>query len=123
MPFSFVLDALDALDPVTRPMFGCQAVYIGPKLMLILREKSPSDDDNGVWVSTEVEHHDSLRAQLPSLRAIKVFGPIKSGWQCIPSEGDHFEDEVLRVCAMIRNGDLRVGRVPGKKRTASKRKK
>jgi len=122
LPFPFVLDELDALSPVTRPMFGCQAVYVGPKIMLILRDKGPDDEDSGVWVATEIEHHASLRAQLPSLRAIRVFGPGESAWQCIPSDADRFEDEVLRVCAMIRAADTRIGRVPGaKKKPAAKK--
>lgn len=118
-PFPFVLDELDALAPATRPMFGCKAVYVGPKIVLILRERAPADDDNGVWVATEFEHHASLRAQLRSLRSINVFGPGESAWQCIPSDGDRFEEEVLRVCAMIRAGDPRIGRVPGAKKRPS----
>lgn len=115
-PFPFVLDELDALEPTTRPMFGCKAVYVGPKIVLILRERTPPDDDNGVWVATEFEHHASLRAQVTTLRAIKVFGPGESAWQCIPSDADRFEDDVLRVCAMIRAGDPRIGRIPGAKK-------
>lgn len=123
LPFPFVLDELEALSPVTRPMFGCQAVYVGPKIMLILRDKGPEDEDSGLWVASEVEHHASLRAQLPSLRAIQLFGPGESAWRCIPSDGDRFEDEALRVCAMIRAGDARIGRVPGakKKKPAAKK--
>ena len=122
-PFPFVLDELEALSPVTRPMFGCQAVYVGPKIMLILRDKGPEDEDSGVWVASEVEHHASLRAQLPSLRAIKLFGPGESAWRCLPSDSDRFEDEVLRLCAMIRAADARIGRVPGakKKKPAAKK--
>lgn len=122
LPFPFVLDELEALSPMTRPMFGCQAVYVGPKIMLILRDRGADDEDNGVWVATEVAHQASLRAQLPSLRAIKLFGPGESAWQCLPSDADRFEDEVLRVCAMIRAADPRIGRVPGaKKKPAAKK--
>ncbi len=115
-PFPFILDELEALSPVTRPMFGCQAVYVGPKIMLILRDKGGADVDSGLWIASEIEHHASLRAQLPSLRTIEVFGPGESAWRCLPSDGDRFEEEALRVCAMIRANDPRIGRVPGAKK-------
>ena len=115
LPFAFVLDELDALSPRTNPMFGCTAVYVGDKIVLILRARGGRDDD-GVWVATTAAHHASLRLELPSLRSIMVFGPGESGWQVIPAESDTFESEVLRVCAMVRAGDPRVGKVPKKKK-------
>ena len=115
-PFPFVREALEGLEPSTRPMFGCQAIYVGPKIMLILRDRAPADDDNGVWVATERAHHASLRAELPTLRAIGVFGPGEHAWQCLPSDDDRFEEDALRVCAMIRRGDPRIGRIPGAKK-------
>lgn len=117
-PFGFVLDALDALAPTCRPMFGCTAVYVGPRIVLILRQRG--DGDDGVWVATTHVHHASLRAELPSLRTITVFGQAESSWQNLPADGAHFEDEVMRVCALVRASDVRVGRLPaGKKRPAA----
>jgi hypothetical protein len=77
-PYGFVLDALDALAPTCRPMFGCTAVYVGPRIVLILRQRGDTDD--GVWVATTHVHHASLRAELPSLRTITVFGQAESSW-------------------------------------------
>jgi hypothetical protein len=39
LPYEFVLDALAPLSPWTRPMFGCLAVYVEDKIVLILRER------------------------------------------------------------------------------------
>lgn len=115
VPFSFVLDELEALSTTTKPMFGCTAIYVGPRIVLVLRDRQTADD--GVWVATTAEHHASLRRELPSLRSITVFGPGESGWQVIPASGEGFEEEVLRVCAMVKRADPRVGKVPkGKKR-------
>ena len=36
-PHEFVLDALASAAPTTRPMFGCLAVYVEDKIVLILR--------------------------------------------------------------------------------------
>jgi hypothetical protein len=114
IPFSFVLDELAALHPTTRPMFGCTSVYVGPRIVLILRDKG--DDDSGVWVATERAHHDALRGEIPSLRSIAIFGPGESNWQCIPQDDPRFEDDVLQVCAGVLAGDTRIGRVPAVKK-------
>lgn len=114
IPFSFVLDELDVLAPTTRLMFGTTAVYVGPRIMLALRDRGTVDD--GVWVATTAEHHASLRQELSSLRSIVVFGPGESGWQVIPVASETFEDEVLRVCAMVKKADPRVGKTPKPKK-------
>lgn len=40
IPFAFVLEALADLKPRTNPMFGCLAVYVGPKIVMVLRENT-----------------------------------------------------------------------------------
>ena len=47
-PHEFVLDAIAPLSPVTRSMFGCLAVYVLDKIVLILRDKHDGTADNGV---------------------------------------------------------------------------
>ena len=39
VPYEFVLDAIAPLSPRTHPMFGCLAVYVKEKIVLILRDK------------------------------------------------------------------------------------
>jgi hypothetical protein len=34
-PHAFVLDAISTLSPYTRPMFGCLAIYVKDKIVLI----------------------------------------------------------------------------------------
>jgi len=116
IPFDFVLDELAALAPWTRPMFGCTAVYVEEKIVLILRERR--DDDDGVWLATTREHHDSLRRELPSLRSITVLGAGETGWQVLPRDSDDFEESVLHACALVRAGDSRIGKVPKVKKRA-----
>ena len=119
VPFGFVLDELASLSPTTRPMFGCTAVYVGEKIVLILRDKD--DGDSGVWVATARAHHDALRGEIPSLRSIAIFGPGESNWQNLPADDPRFEDDVLWVCASILAGDERIVRVPAaKKKRAAK---
>jgi hypothetical protein len=47
VPYEFVLDAIALLSPRTRSMFGCLAVYIDDKIVLILRDKGDGSADNG----------------------------------------------------------------------------
>src|ERR1700755_2975895 len=64
-PHEFVLDALASLSPETKPMFGCLAVYVGDKIVLILRDKPTHAADNGVRIATTKDHHEALRRGFP----------------------------------------------------------
>lgn len=118
--FSFILEALERLQPVARPMFGCHAVYVGEKLVLITRQREKSEQDNGVWIATKFEHHNSLRTQLPSMRSVSFLGNGETQWQVIPADADTFEEEALRACELVLRNDPRIGTIP-KKKTAPKK--
>ncbi len=79
IPFEFALDAIASQSPRTHPMFGCIAVYVEKKIVLILREKQAGAADNGVWLATTDEHHESLRREFPNMRSIQVFGGGTTG--------------------------------------------
>lgn len=115
-PFEFVLDALSPLAPATRPMFGCLAIYVGRKIVLILRDKGGEDADNGVWLATTAEHHESLRAEFPNMRSIAVLGKGVTGWQLLPSTAPDFEEAALHACDLVLAGDPRIGKVPKSKK-------
>ena len=118
VPHEFVLDALAAARPVTRPMFGCLAVYVGDKIMLALRDKQKNPGDNGVWLATIAEHHDSLRREFPNMRSIRLLGKAVTGWQILPVDAPDFEEAALRACELIVARDYRIGKVPGARRTS-----
>ncbi len=119
VPFEFVLDALSELEPVTRPMFGCLAIYVGPKIVLILRDKAADKavqgPDNGVWLATTLEHHESLRREFPNMRSIGVLGKAVTGWQILPSGAPDFEESALRACELVIARDPRIGKIPKSK--------
>ncbi len=81
LPFQFVLDELEPLAPLVKPMFGCHAVYVGEKLVLFLCEREslldPQKvaDQQGVWLATTREAYASLAAEFPSAR--KAAGRIE----------------------------------------------
>jgi hypothetical protein len=118
IPHEFVLDAIASLSPWTRPMFGCLAVYVENKIVLILRDKESNTADNGVWLATTDEHHESLRREFPSMRSIQVLGRGVTGWQVLPADEVDFEAAALRACELIVAGDRRIGKIPGTKRSA-----
>jgi len=118
VPHAFVLDALAALSPRTNPMFGCLAIYVGDKIVLILREKRDQTADNGVWLATTKEHHPSLRREFPNMRSIQVLGKKVTGWQVLPADAQDFEEAALHACDLVLAGDPRIGKVPGKRRAS-----
>jgi hypothetical protein len=139
IPHEFVLDAIAALSPQTRPMFGCLAVYVQDKIVLILRNKDTPDQtaDNGVWLATTEEHHQSLRQEFPNMRSIQVLskkvlskkvltknvlGKKETGWQVLPADAEDFEEAALHACELILAGDPRIGKVPGARRAKPPKK-
>src|SRR5215472_18289007 len=141
VPHEFVLEALAEVEPRTNPMFGCLAVYVGKKIVMILRDKKADESrkktswardvrkrdrperpdvqvtrDNGAWLATTIEHHESLRREFPNMRSVAVFGKKVTGWQVLPADEPDFELAVLRACEMVVAGDGRIGKVPKKKR-------
>ena len=117
IPHEFVLEALAALSPRTHAMFGCLAVYVGDKIVLILRDKpNAADTDNGVWLATTQDHHHSLRRQFPNMRSIQVFRTKVTDWQVLPLDAPDFEESALTACELIVARDPRIGKVPGARR-------
>jgi hypothetical protein len=123
IPYEFVLDAIAPLSPRTRPMFGCLAVYVGDKIVLILRDKSVETEDNGVWLATTEEHHQSLRREFPNMRSIRVLGKKVTGWQVLPADARDFEEAALRACELVLAADPRIGKVPGARRARGSKPK
>jgi hypothetical protein len=119
IPFEFVLEKIDRLKPVARPMFGCFGVYVHDKIVFALRKKGENDPDNGVWLATTHDHHASLKKEFKSLRSIQIFGVKESGWQNLPEESDDFEESVSRACELILKGDPRIGKIPKPKKKKS----
>ena len=82
-------------------MFGCLAVYVEDKIVLILRDKRDETADNGVWLATTKDHHESLRREFPNMRSIRVLGKNVTGWQVLPVDAPDFEEAALRACEHI----------------------
>src|SRR5207244_1749320 len=96
-------------------------VYVGEKIVFVLRDKPEPTADNGVWLATTVDHHESLRQEFPNMRSIEVLGRKVTGWQVLPAGAPDFEEAALRACELVVAGDLRIGKVPGARRKPASR--
>lgn len=114
--FDFVLDELHTLNFTVKPMFGCHAIYIEEAIVLVTRNKKEHPEDNGVWVATTADHHESLRMEFPSMRRIYLLGNSETNWQNLPSDSNDFEESVLKACFLIRKQDKRFGKIPNSKK-------
>jgi hypothetical protein len=120
LPYEFVLETLAAASYTTKPMFGCLAVYVKEKIVLVLRDKPTALESNGVWLATTKEHHESLRYEFPNMRSIAALGTGVTGWQMLPSEAPDFEEAALRACELILARDPRIGKTPQGRRRGAK---
>jgi hypothetical protein len=119
IPHTFVLDALAPLHPEVRRMFSGFAVYVGDRLVLMLRDHIKSPEDNGIWLvlAEGIDPVDpSLRRDLPSIRPIQLLRNKISHWLLIPSDSADFERAALDACDRILNRDPRLGRIPQSRR-------
>jgi len=103
-------------------MFGSLAIYVGDKIVLVLRDRK-NDPDNGVWLATTEEHHRSLRREFPSMRSISILGGAVTGWQVLPADAADFEEAALHACELVVTGDPRIGKVPKPRPVRAKKRK
>jgi len=131
-PYPFVLEALAPLEPEVRPMFSGHAVYIGDKIVLMLRDSPKIPEDNGLWLvfaeeaeaaSALASKPKSLRKKLPSLRAIGILGGKIKHWLLIPSDSPNFESEAQQACDLLLAHDPRLGRIPESRKSKTRRNK
>ena len=114
-PYPFVVETLASLEPEVRPMFSGFAVYIGEKIVLMLRDSPKHPVDNGLWLvfSESANISDpALIREFPSLRRIELLGGKIAHWLLIPSDSPTFESEALHACDLLLRHDSRFGRIP-----------
>lgn len=118
-PHAFVVEALAPLNPEVRRMFSGFAVYLGNRIVCMLRDHAKSPRDNGVWLVLSEgasPANAQLRREFPSLRSIELLKGKISHWLLIPSDNPGFEQEVLHACHLLLRHDPRLGRVPASRR-------
>jgi hypothetical protein len=92
-------------------MFGCHLIYLGNRMMLLLRQRPKEPQLNGVYVATLPEHHDSLLATLGLGERPRLFTKNdKKEWLFLPEEHAGFESAALTACQLIKKADKRIGK-------------
>lgn len=119
IPFDFIFDYLIPLDVKIKPMFGMWSIYLDDKILLILRQRDKNPESNGIWVATSQEFHNSLRKDIPSLTSITSNLEEDTEWQLIYENDTNFEASARKVCELILNRDIRIGRIPKPKKNKS----
>src|SRR5262252_1691714 len=116
-PFGIALDALEAVAPLIKPMFGGFVVYVGERMTLFLydRDKLPPQF-KGVSLATTPEHYRSLAQEFSSTRDAEPRNIGKHPWLHIPANAADFEEQVLKACELFLKGDPRIGREPDPKK-------
>ena len=119
-PYPFILEALAPLEPEVRPMFSGFAVYVGEKIVLMLRDSPKHPEDNGVWLvfsETADLGAPGIRRDFPSLRLINLLRGKIAHWRLIPTDSSTFESEALHACELLLKHDVRFGRIPQSRQT------
>ena len=107
MPHEFILEYLRTADIIVRKMFGNHAIYIGHKIYLATRKNDDNPDDDGIWISTSLKHHESLQSQFPDLINLKAMNVNK--WLLLPVDATSFKETAIQLCGLINEGDERIG--------------
>lgn len=114
VPYNFVFDYLPG-NIVLKCMFGWYYVYWGKKLMLVLSKVAKRPGWDGIWIPTEIEHHESLFKELPELQPFFMDEIEKqSNWLLLSAGAEDFETSAIKICELISHGDLRMGRITKK---------
>lgn len=120
IPFEFVIEELNSIDPIVKPFFGAHGVYKNEIILFILFKKEEHADDSGIWIATYKEHHESLKKDIPNLRGINVLGS-DTHYLNLPEESENFESDTMKLIQMILLNDTRIGRLPIKKKKKKKK--
>ena len=103
-------------------MFSGFAVYVGEKIVLMLRDSLKQPKDNGLWLvfsDTANLADPGIRQDFPSLRLIDLLGGKIGHWRLIPADSSTFESEALHACELVLKHDPRLGRVPQSRQARS----
>lgn len=107
-PHAWLWEPLES-DPtfVLRAMFGAKAVYLGGKMMLCCC--AGEEPWRGLLVCTDRTRHAALQADFPAL----VPHSVLPKWLYLPEAAASFERDAVRLVALARARDPRLGIIPG----------
>jgi hypothetical protein len=110
-PYDFVFDYLPR-HVVVKAQFGMHYIYLGKKIVLMLRKTGKNDGLNGIWVSSAKAHHQSLTAEVPGLAdfILENGETYDSHWRFLREDDPDFETSAILISELISRGDQRIGK-------------
>ena len=97
-----------------KSMFGGKSVYLDGNLMLYFAAKK--EPWRGLLVCTDRAHHAALWKDFPDLAP----HPVLPKWLYLPEAVDSFERAAVRLVALARQRDPRIGVAPQPKKKRAK---
>jgi len=115
-PLLWVVESLmEEPSYLEKPMFGCLAIYLHGRLLLVLA--SGEEPWNGLLIPTEHQFHDAIVKEFQEV----VQHSVLKKWLYLPEATEDFETVASDIVEVIRMNDLRFGVEP--KERVSKRKR
>ncbi|HMK44841.1 MAG TPA: hypothetical protein VK445_11960 [Dissulfurispiraceae bacterium] len=115
-PLLWIVEPItDHMSYFDKSMFGCRAVYLHGRLMLVLA--SGDEPWNGLLIPTEHRFHDAIRKDFADVEQ----HPVLKKWLYLRQSAENFENTAADIVEAIRLNDERFG-VELKEKTARKGK-
>ena len=99
-----------------KPMFGCLAIYLHGRLMLVLT--SGEEPWNGLLIPTEHQFHDAIVKEFQDV----IQHSVLKKWLYLPKATEDFETVASDIVEAVRMNDQRFGVEP-KERVSKRRRK
>jgi hypothetical protein len=115
-PLLWVVESLmEEPSYLEKPMFGCLAIYLHGRLMLVLA--SGEEPWDGLLIPTEHQFHDAIVKEFSDV----VQHSVLKKWLYLPEATEDFETVASDIVEAVRMNDQRFGVEP--KERVSKRKR
>jgi hypothetical protein len=116
-PLLWVVESLtEEPSYLEKPMFGCLAIYLHGRLILVLA--SGEEPWDGLLIPTEHQFHDAI---LKEFRDVVQHSVLKK-WLYLPEATEDFETVASDIVEAVRMNDLRFGVEPQERISKRKRK-
>jgi len=103
-PLLWIVESLmEEPSYLEKPMFGCLAIYLYGRLMLVLA--SGEEPWNGLLIPTEHQFHDAIVKEFNDV----VQHPVLKKWLYLPEATEDFETVASDIVDAVRMNDQRFG--------------
>lgn len=110
VPYDFVLQALYPLRPRVVKMLGGYGLYREKTLLLFLRNGENQPEFNGVFIATHPPYFASLQKDIHESKMEFDLDGSTDSWIFVSEDLNDFEAKVNTACALIKAGDVRIGK-------------